>query len=116
LAGVLRSVPALAGQGRCLLPLETLAAAGLSAEAVVAAPEQGPVRDLVAAIAEAALPGLAETRAALRIVPREAVAGALSFVLARRDLRRLATGRAIPAARGLGDRLAVSLAGLRGRV
>jgi len=115
LAGVLRSVPALAGQGRCLLPVETLAAAGLSAEAVVAAPGQGPVRDLVAAIAEAALPGLRETGAALAAVPRGAVAAALPFVLARRDFSRLAAGQPVPPARGFADRAAVVLAGLRGR-
>ena len=39
LAGVLRSVPALAGQGRCLLPQDALAEAGLTPEAVVQAPE-----------------------------------------------------------------------------
>lgn len=115
LAGVLRSLPALARQGRCLLPGETLAAAGLSAEAVIAAPHQGPVRDLVAAIAGAALAGVPPVAEALRAVPRPAMAAALPFVLARRDLRRLAAGRAVPAARGLADRLAVILAGLRGR-
>ncbi|MBR0671340.1 hypothetical protein GXW76_09170, partial [Roseomonas soli] len=48
-------------------------------------------------------------------VPRGALAAALPAVLARRDLVRLAAGRDVPG-RGLGDRLAVTLAGLRGRV
>ncbi|MCO6415598.1 squalene/phytoene synthase family protein, partial [Siccirubricoccus sp. KC 17139] len=39
LAGVLRSVGAMAAQGRCLLPEEALAAAGLTPEAVVATPD-----------------------------------------------------------------------------
>ena len=55
LAGVLRSVPALAGQGRCLLPAETLARHGLSAEAVVAAP--GAAGPVVAALAAAGCTG-----------------------------------------------------------
>lgn len=122
LAGVLRSQPALARQGRCLLPLDALAEHGLTLEAAVAAPAAPPLRDLLRAMAAA---GLAEARRAaegLRGLPRGAVAAALPLVLARRDLHRLAAGAAPPEgggaapARGFADRLAVTLAGLRGRV
>ena len=113
LAGVLRSVPALAGQGRCLLPGDVLAAHGLTPEAVVAGPGSAPVRAVLAALAQA---GLRQAAAIRPGVPRGAVAAALPLVLARRDLRRQARGRAVPAVRGLGDRLAVIGAGLTGRV
>lgn len=113
LAGVLRSVAAHAAQGRCLLPRDRLHATGLSAEAVVADPAAPALRALVA---EMAAEGLEALRGARRDVPRGAVAAALPAVLAARDLTRLAAGRDVPAPRGIGDRLAVTLAGLRGRV
>jgi len=115
LAGVLRSVPVLARQGRCLLPQDALAAEGLSAEAVIAAPDAEPVRAVASRLAGPGLEGARGAARRLRRLPRAAVAAALPIVLARRDLRRLArTGRA-PVERGLGDRLAVMAAGLRGR-
>jgi phytoene synthase len=113
LAGVLRSVAAHAAQGRCLLPRERLAAAGLSAEAIIAAPGGPALRALVA---EMAAEGMAALDGARRDVPRGAVAAGLPAVLAARDLRRLAAGRDVPAPRGVADRLAVTWAGLRGRV
>jgi 15-cis-phytoene synthase len=123
LAGVLRSVPALAARdGRCLLPAEALAERGLTPEAVVADPRAEGVRRAVAGLAAAGAARCGPCAAALRDarLPRAAVAAALPLVLARRDLRRLAAGRAEggagPAGRGLGDRLAVVVAGLRGRV
>jgi phytoene synthase len=124
LAGVLRSVPAVARQGRCLLPADALAARGLDPYAVVADPLAPPVRALVAAMAAEARSGLAPLPARLRAagLRRAAVAAALPLVLARRDLARLARGggrggaEAVPAARGLADRLAVTVAGLLGRV
>lgn len=121
MAGVLRSLPALARQGRCLLPQEALAAHGLNAEALVAAPDAPPVRALVAALAAEARPAVERARHALRAagggLPRQVVAAALPLVLARRDLARLSARGAAPAGpRGLGDRLAVILAGLSGRV
>jgi phytoene synthase len=94
LAGVLRNAPVLAAEGRCLLPPDTSPAA-LAAEGLAAAPT---------------------IASRLHGLPRGAVAAALPLVLARRDLRRLAAGGAVPPARGLGDRAAVVLAGLRGRV
>ncbi|TCZ66707.1 phytoene/squalene synthase family protein [Roseicella aquatilis] len=90
LAGVLRNAPILARQGRSLLP-------------PAAVPQE---------LAREGLSRLREVVAGLRALPRPARAAALPLVLARRDLRRLAAGRAVPAARGLGDRLAVMLAGL----
>jgi phytoene synthase len=116
LAGVLRSVPALAARGRCLLPQEALAVEGLTPEAVVAAPGAAPVRAVIARLTQPALGSLPALRRRLRGLPRGALAAALPLVLARRDLQRLAAGRAIPAERGFGDRAAVALAGLLGRV
>lgn len=108
-AGLLRSVALLATRGRCLLPADLLAAQGLSVEAAIAAPDCPPVRAVAAHLAE-------EGRALLRQgadapVPRGAIAAALPAVLARRDLARW-PGLA-PMQRGIGDRLAVSVAGLR---
>jgi phytoene synthase len=114
LAGVLRNVPALARQGRCLLPVDALAELGLRLEAAVAAPDR--LRGFIAATAEAGQAQTEAGRAGLAGLPRLAVAAALPLVLARRDLRRLAAGKPPSAERGLGDRLAVALAGLRGRV
>jgi phytoene synthase len=109
-AGVLRAVPALARQGRCLLPADVLATHALSPEAVVAGADPAP------AIATLA----AEGRALLRPLrlPRAAVAAVLPAVLARRDLARGNIARLLGPAhpRGIGDRLAVLLAAQRGRV
>ncbi|MSP05861.1 MAG: phytoene synthase [Acetobacteraceae bacterium] len=103
--GILRAVPALARHGRCLLPEDVLGAHGLSPEAVVSG------ADPTGAMAELARMG----RDFLRpiVLPRASVAAALPAVLAKRDLRRLpmASGP-----RGLGDRLAVTWAGLTGRI
>jgi phytoene synthase len=111
-AGVLRNLEAAAAQGRCLLPEDALAEAGLDAQTVIAAPARAAA--LRAAMAQAALPRLAAARAALEL-PRSALAAALPAVLAARDLARMARGVAIPAERGLGDRLAVIARGWRGR-
>lgn len=115
LAGLLRSVPALAAQGRCLLPQDALAAAGLTPEAVMQSPHSA--RPVVAALAESGAAPLAAACAALRPLGRAAIAAALPAVLARRDLRRLTRGAAVTTGpRSLGDRVAVTLAGLTGRV
>jgi phytoene synthase len=112
LAGVLRSVAAHAAQGRCLLPGDALAEAGLDGEKVIRAPDSA-----VPVVRRLAETGVAELAAAhgAGAVPRMAVAAGLPGRLAARDLRRLAAGRDVPAPRRLGDRLAVILAGLRGR-
>jgi 15-cis-phytoene synthase len=108
-AGLLRSIPVHARQGRCLLPIDLLAEQRLTQEQVIAAPTAAPVQDLVRRLARAWLARL-EHRVRL---PRHAVAAALPTVLARRDLRRAPI---FPTQRGLGDRLAVTAAGLAGRI
>lgn len=115
LAGMLRSVPAWAAQGRCGLPAELLATARLSVEAVVAAPHAPAVIAITRTMAAEGLHRMPVVAGALHGLPRAALPAVLPLVLARRDLRRLATGRAVPATRGLLDRLAVIVAGLRGR-
>jgi phytoene synthase len=114
LAGVLRSVAAHAAQGRCLLPRDALAAGGISPEAVIARPDLAA--PLVAALAREGADRLRADLTEAGILPRSAIAAALPAVLAERDLRKLAAGRSVPAPRGLGDRLAVMLRGLRGRL
>jgi len=117
-AGVLRAVPALARQGRCLLPADVLAAHGLSPEAipeaVILTPDAPPLR---AAIATLAATGRSLLANAPRRLPRPVIAAALPAVLARRDLARLLRHRSLPPhGRGMGDRLAVTLAAARLRV
>jgi phytoene synthase len=115
LAGVLRSIPFHAAQGRCLLPEDLLAAAGSDAGAVIGDPEAGS--PVARAMAVEGLERLAEARrAARRVVPSNAVAAALPAVLAGRDLRRIGRGGRPAPHRGFGDRLAVTLAGLTGRI
>jgi phytoene synthase len=113
LAGVLRSVAAHTAQGRCLLPLDRLARAGLSAEAMISAPT-APA--LSALCAEMAAEGLEALQSAPRDVPKGLISPALLAVLAGRDLRRLAAVKVVPMPRGVMDRLAVIWAGWRGRV
>ncbi|WP_421989289.1 squalene/phytoene synthase family protein [Roseococcus sp.] len=96
LGGLLRAVPALARQGRCLLPGDLVVP-----EAVIADPGMAwpVIRELASGAPEAP---------SLRGLPRTAIAAALPLTLARRDLRRLAGGREVR--RGLRDRLAVLMA------
>ncbi len=114
-AGVLRAVPSLARQGRCLLPADALAAHGLTAYAVVRDPTtpalKGVAADLLAA--EETRPPSPER------LPAPWIAAALPAVLARRDARRL-LARGIPSAenrpwRTTGDRMAMVAAALRHR-
>jgi 15-cis-phytoene synthase len=106
MAGVLRSVAAHGRQGRCLLPTDVLAEHGLVAEQVIAAPASA--RAVVGRLASQALASSRPVR-----VPRRAFAAVLPVVLARRDLRRAPD---FPSHRGIGDRLAVVVARLAGRV
>jgi 15-cis-phytoene synthase len=106
LAGVLRSVEAHARQGRCLLPLDALAAHQLSPDQVIADPKAA-----LGVVAQLARDGLALLRRTG--LPVSVVAAALPAVLARRDLRRAPL---FPRPRGTGDRLAVMWAGLTGRI
>jgi phytoene synthase len=119
MAGLLRAVPVLAAQGRCLLPRDLLEAQGLNPETVLREPGAAGVRAVAAELAEDGRRWLAEGRAVLRgggALPRRALAAALPAALAARDLRRVPDTGAPPRPRSLGDRLAVTLAGLRGRV
>ena len=106
-AGVVRSVGVLAAHRRCLLPEDRLRAQGLSVEAVIAAPHAPAVHVVRRELAEVGRALLKEWNQAR--IPRNAVAAALPAVLARRDLARWS---APPGARGLGDKLAVTLAAL----
>ena len=111
-AGVLRAVPALARQGRCLLPADALAAHGLTTAKVVRDPTAPALKAVATDLlgAEALRPPLPER------VPAPWTAAALPAVLARRDARRLlAHGIIAEPIRTTGDRLAVTLAALRGR-
>ena len=114
LAGVLRSVAVHAAQGRCLLPRDVLGESGLSAEEVIRAPEAAA--PVIRALAADGLAELAAARNARGAVPRAAISAALPAVLARRDLRRFAAGRPVRSPRGFADRMAVTVAGVRGRV
>ena len=105
-AGVLRSVRVLAAQGRCLLPADILAEHGLVPESIIAGVAAEPVIRRLVTEGQALL---AAGRAAR--VPKHAIAAALPAVLARRDLARWPV---VAAARGLGDRLAVVVAGVTG--
>lgn len=111
-AGILRNTRALARHGRCLLPGDVLARHGLSAEAVLAAPDAPSVGAVLADLA-------AEGRAMLRAgraapgIGRETIAAVLPAVLAARDLARVGSA---PRPRTFGDKLAVTRAGLRGRL
>ena len=111
-AGMLRSVPALARQGRCLLPEDLLAAQGLSVEAVVGQPDTPALAPLLAVLRAEGLALLAQGRG--HRLPRRAIAAALPAVLAGRDLRRPAAST-LPG-RGIADRLAVLMAAALARV
>jgi phytoene synthase len=111
-ARVIRWNFALARRGRCLLPADLLADAGLSVHEAMAAPESPGVTAVLrrlTAEGEGFLAGGPSGR-----MPRGLVAAALPAVLARRDLRRGPATHAGP--RGLADRLAVTWAGFTGWV
>jgi phytoene synthase len=105
-AGVLRSVAVLAAQGRCLLPADILAEHGLVPEAVVGGAAAEPAIRRLVTEGQALLAAARAVR-----VPKHAIAAALPAVLARRDLARWPVEAS---ARGLGDRLAVVVAGVTG--
>jgi phytoene synthase len=114
---VLRAVPALARQGRCLLPAEVLATHALSPEAMIDAmirtPNAPAVRAVMTALATTGTTLLAN---APHRLPRPLIAAALPAVLARRDLAGLLHHRTPPPERGISDRLAVTLAAARLRI
>ncbi|HWL83651.1 MAG TPA: squalene/phytoene synthase family protein [Roseomonas sp.] len=117
MAGLLRSIPAQAGQGRSLLPADLLAEHQLTPADVARNPAVVGVTAAARSLAEEGLALLRDSEARLGRLPRGSIAAALPGRLARRDLRRvLAAGwdaAQPPAPRGLGDRLAVAWAGWR---
>ena len=110
-AGVLRSVVVQARGGICLLPRDVLAQHGLTPEAVVSAPDAAALHPVVRAL-------LREGRSWLgpHYRPGPALPAALPAVFARRDLRQRADRLLHAAPRGLGDRLAVTVSAMLGRV
>ena len=108
-AGVLRATGVLAARGVCWLPREVLGAHGLSPEAFIDDPGSAPARAALADVVRLGRALLAEAGP----VPRAFIAAALPAVLARRDFSRWPAA-AVP--RRLGDRVAVTIAGLTGRV
>jgi 15-cis-phytoene synthase len=109
-AGQLRSVAALARQGRCLLPLDRLSAHDLSAAAAIARPDDARLAPVLAELAEW---GRQQLRGSAGKLPRDILPAALPAVLARRDLRRPPQP---PLPRGIGDKAAVLAAFLAGGV
>ena len=105
LAGVLLNVAALARSERCLLPGDILAAHGLSAHDVMHDP-----RCAASVIDDLSVRGLGWFGAARGTMSRSVIAAALPAVLAARDLRRGFHTRLF------GDRAALTIAGLRGRL
>ncbi len=111
-ARVIRWNHALAQRGRCLLPADLLADAGISVHEAVAAPGSPEVTSVLRRLAVEGRGFLAKAPAGR--MPRAHVAAALPGVLARRDLRRDPTRHFGP--RGFADRLAVTWSGLTGWV
>ncbi len=110
MAGQLRSVVALASRGRCQLPEDLLAAQGLCIHDVIADPTSEALRPVMRELSDEGLGWLDRGRLHLS---RAAVAAALPAVLARRDLVRWSEP---PGLRGLGDKMAVLRAAVRGQV
>ena len=111
-ARVVRWNRTLAMRGRCLLPADLLAEAGLTVAEAIAAPDTEGVSQVLCRLAGMGEAWLATGPSGR--VPRGWIAAALPAILARRDLRRAPAFS--PGPRGLGDRLAVTMAGLRARV
>ena len=110
-ARLIHGVTRQARAHRCLLPAELLTAAGLTPEDVIAAPGDARLGPVLDRLRHEAAGLLARAR---RRLPRELLPATLPAVLAARDLRR--TAAPPHDGRPLGDRLAVILAGLRGRL
>jgi phytoene synthase len=111
-AGLLRSRFVLARQGRTPWPADLLAAAGMTPEEAAANPAAPGMVTIFERLAAQGRLWL-KAAAGLPPVPRPAIAAALPAVLARRDLSRPLA--AAVRERGLGDRLAVTMAALTGR-
>ena len=104
-ATLLRGMAATARQGRSLLPADMQ----ISLEEQAQTPPGPALREIRRQLAAEAQTWL--TIGPKTPLPRSAIAAVLPAVLARRDLRR----NQPPQARGLGDRLAVMWAAMRGR-
>lgn len=111
-ARVIRWNHALARRGRCLLPADLLADAGLSVHAAIAEPGSPGVASVLRRLAAEGQGWLAQAPSGR--IPHAVLAAALPVVLSRRDLRRAPAAHTGP--RGLADRVAVIWAGLTGRV
>ena len=109
--GLLRSRMVLGAQGRAPWPGELLAERDLTPETAAANPADHAMLGVFAVLAGEGRAWL-DQAAELPPVPRSAVAAALPAVLARRDLDRPLFAEVRP--RGLGDRLAVTIAALAG--
>jgi phytoene synthase len=110
-SGLLRSVPVLAAQGRCLLPADLLDEHGLVPEAVISDPNVEGMLDVGQALVregERFLDEVASVKGA-----RAWIAAVLPAVLARRDLGRWPR---VDRPRRFGDRWAVTYRGLTGRI
>lgn len=108
-AGVLRATGVLAARGTCLLPRDVLLAHGLSPEAFIDDPGSVAARAALADVVRQGRALLADGGT----VPRAFIAAALPAVLAGRDLSRWP---AVAVPRRLGDRAAVTFAGMTGRI
>ena len=108
MAGVLRGVRVLARQGRCVLPQDALAYAGLTAAAVIGTPDDPRLPPVLHGLART---GLEWIGAKDRHIPPGLAAAYLPGLLARRDLHRLP--RLV--GRGLGDRAAIVAGASLGR-
>ena len=111
IAGLIRATAALAAQRCCLLPRDLLARHDLSPEAFIDDPASAAAQATLHEVVREGRTLLAD--AARTSLPRAATAAALPAVLARRDLARWP---AIAMPRRLGDRLAVTVAALTGRI
>jgi phytoene synthase len=120
MAGILRNIPALAQQGRSLLPADLLAEHALTPADAARDPRLRGIAAVAQRMAQEGQALLAEGRGRIAGLTRAAIAAALPARLAARDLRRQASPgwdpSAPPPPRGLGDRLAVAWAGWRGAV
>jgi phytoene synthase len=109
--GLLRSRLVLAAQGRAPWPGDLLAERDLTPEAAAANPADPAMVAIFGVLAAEGRAWLKQA-AAGPPVPRPAVAAALPGVLAWRDLNRPLSAEVRP--RGLGDRMAVTMAALVG--
>ena len=109
--GLIRSRLVLGAQGRAPWPGDLLAEHHLTPEAAAANPSDPAMLSVFGVLAAEGRAWL-EQAAAMPAVPRPALAAALPGVLARRDINRPLSAEVRP--RGLGDRLAVTMAALTG--